>query len=132
MSRLDTSRSSICPGRRESRYCRKGKDARVTASVLSDRTTVAAGAVPLEALAAARERLIRAEVALRSEGIARVASGVDCRGYQTGPTFEMYIEAELAAGYTLTWWLDVTWDRAWSVAARLLRDDDAGQTVERQ
>jgi hypothetical protein len=105
----------------------------VTVSLLNHRASLASGAAPLEALAEARERLIEASVRLQSRpGSVRVESGVDCRGYQSGSTFEMFVEAEFDAAFTLTWWLEITWDRSWNISARLLRDDDDGQTVVRE
>jgi hypothetical protein len=102
----------------------------VTVPSLGNRVSVAAGAAPLEALAVARERLIDASVGLqRRPGISRVGSGVDCRGYRSGSTFETYVEAEHDDGYTLTWWIEITWEWRWHIGARILRDDDDGQRV---
>jgi hypothetical protein len=104
----------------------------MTVLLVTDRVEIASGAEPLEALAAARERLIEASIGLgRRPGVTRVGSGVDCRGYRSGSTCEVYVEAELEADRTITWWMDITWDRTWKIEARLLRDDD-GQAVIRE
>jgi hypothetical protein len=105
----------------------------MTVSLVTDRIGIASGAAPLEALAAAREQLIEASAALRRRpNVRRVGSGADCRGYRSGSTFEIYVEAELATDQTVTWWVDVTWDRTWRIVGQILRDDDNGQSVLRE
>jgi hypothetical protein len=105
----------------------------MTTPLVRDRSAVAVGATPLDALAAARERLIEASAKLqRRPGVVRVASGVDCRGYRSGSTFEAYVEAELESRQVVTWWIEITWEPTWRVAARIYRDDDDGQTIVRK
>lgn len=104
----------------------------MTVPMTATRMDVASGGEPLEALAVAREQLIRASVELRRlPDVERVGTGLDCRGYQSGSALETYVEAEFRAGYTLTWWLEITWNREWMIAARIYRDDDVGQTTLR-
>lgn len=105
----------------------------MTVPLVKDLAEIASGAAPLEALAAAREQLIEASTGLhRRPNVMRVGSGVDCRGYGSGSTFEIYVEAELEEELTVTWWIDVTWARTWTIEARILRDDDDGQAVLRE
>jgi hypothetical protein len=105
----------------------------MTVPLVARRTAVATGGEALEALANARERLILASVELRRmPGTAHVGTGVDVRGYRTGSTFEMYVEAEFQAGYSVTWWIEITWEREWMIDATVRRNDDDGQQTLRQ
>jgi len=105
----------------------------MTVQLLANSLTIASGAEPLEALAIAREHLIKASIRLRDRpSVTRVGTGTDCRGYRSASMFETYVEAELNSGSTLTWWIEITWDHVWRIASRIYRDDDDGHAIHRE
>jgi hypothetical protein len=105
----------------------------MTTPLFSTRTAIATGGEPLEALAIACERLIKASIELRRmPGIARAEAGMDLRNYQSASALETYVEAEFEAGHTVTWWIEITWEREWKIDASKRRNDDDGQLTLRQ
>lgn len=105
----------------------------MTIPLVANRSDVAAGGAPLEALASVRERLIDASVELRRHPrVKRAATSVDLREYRSGSRLEIALEAELDTGDTLTWWMEISWDERWGISSRVYRDDDDGQTTLHQ
>jgi hypothetical protein len=93
---------------------------------------VARGAEALEAVAVASERMVDLARSMRERpGARRAASGVECRRYRSGSTFDVYVEVELASDYVLTWWLEVGWTERWTIESRVLLNHDGGQDVVR-
>ena len=62
-------------------------------------------------LAELNEQLIEHATTLRARPeVASVSRGMDARNYKSGTILELYVDAELRNGRTLTWWVDVRSD----------------------
>ena len=87
----------------------------------------------LECIAACNEELMALSRWLESvPGIKGVTRALEFRAYKSGTMLEAYVEAELAEGKALCWWLDVSWnDQHWRIEPSVLVNDTQGQRVLR-
>jgi hypothetical protein len=84
----------------------------------------------LGAIAYARERMIEMAVRLRRRAdVTEVQSGVEVRKYQVGGLrLESWVDAELAGGRALCFWLEARREEGcWVVEGRLLEQTALGQ-----
>jgi hypothetical protein len=60
--------------------------------------------------------------------VLHVQHALGLRSYQTGPVVEAYVDAELASGNAVGWWLEIHWDKArWLIESSIRLDHEGGE-----
>jgi hypothetical protein len=75
----------------------------------------------LEVIASSHETLINLARTLRSHGeVIDATEAIELRNFQSGPTVEEYVDAELRNGFGICWWLEVNWnENQWVIESRV-------------
>jgi hypothetical protein len=83
----------------------------------------------LHSIALSNEMLITLSQSLRARpDVIQVLHSLEARNHQSGAALEGYVDAELANGKAICWWLDASWQgEHWAIETSILVNDDQGQ-----
>src|SRR5688500_3203036 len=87
----------------------------------------------LDALGQIHERLIRLAADVRKHtSVFQASQAIDVRGLLSGTFMDAWVSAQLVDGFTLDWYLEITWDAdGWLVEASVCTNDDEKSRFKR-